>query len=143
MAAQATAAVELLGGGAVTDELPPHVGRRPGGEGDVLLRLAFVPTALPSVLSALPAGAHVTASAATGVAYAALPSATAAEDLATLRTELAPHDGTAVVLRAPDSVRDTLDHWGPAGNALGLMRRVKQRFDPERRMSPGRFVGGL
>jgi glycolate oxidase FAD binding subunit len=29
------------------------------------------------------------------------------------------------------------------GDALDLMRRVKDRFDPERRMSPGRFVGGL
>jgi len=29
------------------------------------------------------------------------------------------------------------------GNALPLMRRVKERFDPEHRMSPGRFVGGI
>ncbi len=36
-----------------------------------------------------------------------------------------------------------VDAWGPAGDALGLMRRVKERFDPERRMSPGRFVGGI
>jgi glycolate oxidase FAD binding subunit len=48
-----------------------------------------------------------------------------------------------VVLRAPESVRDRLDHWGPVGDALDLMRRVKDRFDPGRRMSPGRFVGGL
>jgi glycolate oxidase FAD binding subunit len=48
-----------------------------------------------------------------------------------------------VVLRAPDAVRERLDHWGPVGDSLDLMRRVKERFDPERRMSPGRFVGGL
>ncbi|MDP9434119.1 MAG: FAD-binding oxidoreductase, partial [Actinomycetota bacterium] len=60
-----------------------------------------------------------------------------------LRAALAPHDGSAVVLRAPESVRDSLDHWGPVGDAFDLMRRVKDRFDPERRLSPGRFVGGL
>lgn len=35
-----------------------------------------------------------------------------------------------------------IDRWGHV-DALGLMRRVKERFDPGRRMSPGRFVGGI
>jgi glycolate oxidase FAD binding subunit len=77
------------------------------------------------------------------VACAAVPAGEAADALPRLRTAIAPHDGTAVVLRAPDAVRDALDHWGPVGDSLDLMRRVKERFDPERRMSPGRFVGGL
>jgi glycolate oxidase FAD binding subunit len=35
-----------------------------------------------------------------------------------------------------------VDTWGPVP-ALDLMRRVKERFDPERRLAPGRFVGGI
>jgi len=54
-----------------------------------------------------------------------------------------PYDGTAVVLSAPAGVREGLDHWGPVGDALELMRTVKDRFDPDHRLSPGRFVGGL
>ena len=104
---------------------------------------AHVPAALSSVLAALPGEAAVVASAATGVCYAAVPVDAAADVLPRLRTAIAPHDGTAVVLRAPDSVRDRLDHWGPVGDALDLMRRVKDQFDPGRRMSSGRFVGGI
>jgi glycolate oxidase FAD binding subunit len=125
------------------DEVPAGFGARPGGAEDVLLRLAHLRSALPQVLAALPAGAQVAASAATGVTYAAVPADTAADALPQLRADLSAHDGSAVLLRAPDAVRDSLDHWGPVGDALGLMTRVKDRFDPERRLSPGRFVGGL
>jgi glycolate oxidase FAD binding subunit len=141
--AQAEAARALLGGGDVTEDVPPAFGQRPGGAEDVLLRLAFLPSALPVVLGALPHGAAVSSSAVTGVAYAAVPPAQAVAALTELRAALAPHDGTAVVLRAPETVRDSLDHWGPVGDAFGLMQRVKDQFDPGHRLSPGRFVGGL
>ncbi|WNV75359.1 FAD-binding oxidoreductase [Geodermatophilus sp. DSM 44513] len=140
---QARSAVALLGGGTESEDLPDGFGRRPGGADDVLLRLAFAPASLAQVLGALPAGAAVSAHAGTGVCSVAVPAGDAAAVLPGLRAALAPHDGTAVVQRAPDAVRDRLDHWGPVGDALDLMRRVKDRFDPERRMSPGRFVGGF
>ncbi|MCW2615939.1 MAG: linked oxidase domain protein [Frankiales bacterium] len=140
--AQADAAVALLGGGRRTDALPEGFGQRPGGPDDLVLRLAFAPASLSFVLAALPDGAEVAASACTGVAYAVLPDAGAAA-LEGLRAALARHDGTAVVLSAPLPLRAGLDHWGPVGDSLGLMRRVKDRFDPERRLAPGRFVGGI
>ncbi|MGY1707595.1 FAD-binding oxidoreductase [Geodermatophilus sp. SYSU D00697] len=140
---QARAAVELLGGGEEHDSPGEGFGRRPGGDADLRLRVAFAPSALTAVLELLPEGTAVTASACTGVAYAALPAAGAVGALARLRQGLRAHDGTAVVLSAPPALRAEVDHWGPVGDALGLMRRVKDSFDPERRMSPGRFVGGL
>ncbi|WP_448610508.1 FAD-binding oxidoreductase [Geodermatophilus sp. URMC 60] len=143
VAGQARAAVALLGGGEESEDLPADFGRRPGGADDVLLRLAHAPASLSAVLGALPAGTAVAAHAATGVTYAAVPAGRAVDALPRLRAAITEHDGTAVVLRAPDAVRDSLDHWGPVGDSLDLMRRVKERFDPERRMSPGRFVGGL
>jgi glycolate oxidase FAD binding subunit len=50
--------------------------------------------------------------------------------------------GSCVVLSAPPPVRELVDVWGPVAG-LELMRRVKEQFDPERILSPGRFVGGL
>jgi glycolate oxidase FAD binding subunit len=141
--AQAAAAIDLLGGGEVVREVPPAFGRRPGAPEDVLLRVAHVRTGLPDVLAALPAGSPVAASAPVGVTYAAIEAAQAETVLPALRTALQPHDGTAVVLHAPEGVRDRLHHWGPIGDALPLMREVKAQFDPQGRMSPGRFVGGI
>ena len=143
VAAQARTAVELLGGGSASDALPAEVGQRPGGPGEVRLRIAHLPTALPQVLAALPSGSPVSASAATGVTYAAIPAAESAAALAALPSAIAAGAGAAAGGRPPPAARDSLDHWGPAGDALGLMRRVKDRFDPDHRMSPGRFVGGI
>ncbi len=58
-----------------------------------------------------------------------------------------PADGPAsrasvVVRQAPAEVRASVDLWGPVPS-LGLMRAVKNQFDPEYRMAPGRFVGGI
>ena len=53
-----------------------------------------------------------------------------------------PAWASAVVLHAPAGVRAAVDLWGPVP-ALGLMRAVKAQFDPEHRMAPGRFAGGI
>lgn len=136
--AQTRATIELLGAGSLLDAPPPWFGVRPTGE--LVLRLAFEPHSLPKVLAALPGGASGTASACTGVAYAAVPAET---DLAALRAAIQPHDGSAVVLDAPDHLRAGLDHWGPVPDSFGLMTRVKDQFDPRGRLSPGRLLGGL
>ncbi|HKD16547.1 MAG TPA: FAD-binding oxidoreductase, partial [Thermoanaerobaculia bacterium] len=59
------------------------------------------------------------------------------------RSALAEGGGTLVVLAAPDSVRSAMDVWGPPPAAVALMRGVKSRLDPDRRLAPGRFVGGI
>jgi glycolate oxidase FAD binding subunit len=52
-----------------------------------------------------------------------------------------PSVASAVVVCAPAEVRAAVDVWGPVPS-LPLMRAVKDRFDPEHRMAPGRFAGG-
>lgn len=59
------------------------------------------------------------------------------------RAWLGERGGHLVLERAPGAVRARVDVWGPPPAALGLMRRLKERFDPEVRLNPGRFVGGL
>jgi glycolate oxidase FAD binding subunit len=63
-------------------------------------------------------------------------------ELARLRATAARHGGSAVLRCAPPHHKAMLDVWGPVP-ALGLMRRLKDQFDPEHRLAPGRFVGGI
>jgi glycolate oxidase FAD binding subunit len=51
--------------------------------------------------------------------------------------------GTIVALGCPLAVKRGLDVWGPASDAQPVMVRIKQRFDPDGTLSPGRFVGGI
>jgi glycolate oxidase FAD binding subunit len=63
-------------------------------------------------------------------------------ELAQLRRIAARHGGSAVLRCAPPHRKAGLDVWGPVP-ALELMRRLKDQFDPQHRLSPGRFVGGI
>ena len=59
-----------------------------------------------------------------------------------VRRELESGGASLVVLQRPDAL-ESLEVWGSAGDALALMRSVKQQFDPKGTLNPGRFVGGI
>lgn len=144
----------------IVDSAPEWWGRHPFCAGDVALKVAAPVSGWPAAVEALrsawttggagdlaarPAVA-VRGSAGTGVVHAALPGdtprAAVAAALDAVRGVLADIGGSCVVLSAPAPVRDALDLWGPVPG-IDLMRRVKERFDPGRMLSPGRFVGGI
>ncbi len=60
-----------------------------------------------------------------------------------LRKRVDATRGSVVMLRAPESLRGRIDRWGSDGGTLPLMREIKRRFDPNRILNPGRFVGGI
>ena len=152
--ARATAAVEMLGAGArPQDEPPPWWGRDPGGAGDVTLKVTHEIASVTTLLTAL---AEVTTrtgvaldlrgSVGVGVAQVALRGehdrAAIAAVVDELRSRATGFGGSVVVRDADPDTRRRVDVWGPV-SGLDLMRRVKDRFDPTRVLSPGRFVGGL
>jgi glycolate oxidase FAD binding subunit len=64
--------------------------------------------------------------------------------VARLRDLVAPMGGSVVVEAASPALRGALDPWGPmAPEVFALMRAIKEQFDPDRILNPGRFVGGL
>lgn len=60
-----------------------------------------------------------------------------------LRERLRQSGGSFVALQIPKQMLGTLDPWGCESNALTLMKEIKRRFDPNRILNPGRFVGNI
>ena len=166
--AQAAAAVELLGqvgqaavaGPGQTEAALNQLGALPFEKAEFALKATFPPAELAGVLDDLVGGllhfgGPVSAHAATGVLWMAsglregdLPAdspafPTVVRAITEARERLAARGGSLVVVKASPELKRAVDVWGPATDAIGLMRRVKERFDPDRRMSPGRFVGGI
>ncbi|MGY1622528.1 FAD-binding oxidoreductase [Geodermatophilus sp. SYSU D00965] len=149
--------LQLLGADATaTPDLPASWARYPwaGGPGrPTALKATFVLSALARVLATARAAAadagldlDLRGSGGAGVLYGSLPAdaepAAVGTVVARLRAECTGAGGALVVLDAPPGVKEALDTWGPVP-ALDLMWRVKDQFDPERRLAPGRFVGGI
>ena len=53
------------------------------------------------------------------------------------------HGGTAVVEQLPAHLKDGIDVWGEEPGSIGIMRRIKEQFDPAGLLNPGRFLGRL
>lgn len=66
-----------------------------------------------------------------------------AERLPALRHTARRAGGYLVLESVPAAWKTRLDVWGPPPAGFELMRGAKAAFDPERRLSPGRFVGRL
>jgi glycolate oxidase FAD binding subunit len=141
------AAVSSAIGGTVGDTLPAGFGEHPWSAGGVGLKLTHRLGALRETLAAITTevpGARIRAHVGSGVVWVGtdaddLPGITAVESL---RAAVSGYDGQVVVVQAPAGATRGLDVWGPV-RGLEIMRRLKERFDPDARMAPGRFVGGI
>ncbi|MGH3771137.1 MAG: FAD-binding oxidoreductase [Pseudonocardiaceae bacterium] len=114
---------------------PPHPPRGPAAA------VTCEPSGLADLLTTAPGALRGSAGA--GVLVAGLSDGDQlGAELGQLRGIAARHGGGAVLRCAPPHRKAGLDVWGPVP-ALALMRRLKDQFDPEHRLAPGRFVGGI
>jgi glycolate oxidase FAD binding subunit len=154
--AQTQTALGLLGryGAASHGEaLPPEAHRRPWDEGDAGLKLRAPTAALPALLAqAAEAAEHaglqlrVQAHAASGIAHAGLRGGEAsavAVAIEAIRAAAEAREGSAELLHAGDALRQRVEAFGSVGDAGPLMRRLKQQFDPDGLLNPGRYAEGI
>jgi glycolate oxidase FAD binding subunit len=119
---------------------------RPRSPGSLIVRAAVKPTDITRIASDLAAaGAEVVAYPGVGVCHGRWPDAGALDDAAfvRLRTECESAGGALVIEAAPVEVKRRLGVWGDTRGDFTLMRRLKETFNPNGSLSPGRFVGGL
>jgi glycolate oxidase FAD binding subunit len=137
----------------------------PPADTGTLVRVSFPPARLARALTAIRAAAAASeviaaigGSAGAGVLDVKVPAESAAAAVgrfvAELRAELGGLNqaGTtggatgraarAVVVYAPEEVRDLTDAHGPLPS-LALLRAVKDEFDPDHRMAPGRLADAI
>jgi glycolate oxidase FAD binding subunit len=121
------------------------------GDESVILKLSLVPSQICAVLAEMQSHADteksgfVSVAQANGLATVAFNDApdAALARIERLRAHLHDSGGSAVALRVPDELRSRIDVWGCDANALPLMREIKRRFDPNRILNPGRYVGNI
>jgi glycolate oxidase FAD binding subunit len=123
----------------------------PGG---IVAKASVLPSRVPELIESIEGigrqasrppriASHLTA----GIVYSAWPPGGDPEaDLRlamSLRQEAASLGGTMVAETAPAALKERLDVWGDPGPDFPLVRRIKEQFDPQGILSPGRFLGRL
>ena len=124
------------------------------GEDDALLKVSAPPADLAAVLDSVLGAAErrgldhpkITGHAGTGVTFVGLSGGDIGskdEVVDELREIWSRHGGSVVLLGASPELKEKAGVWGPPRDDMGLMGRVKDKFDNRGIMNPGRFVGGI
>jgi glycolate oxidase FAD binding subunit len=120
-----------------------HDAARAGGP--LRLKVAALPSQLPAIeaivaplLSGL-RGASFAWYATLGAGFVSGEGVGLGQPIEAARAAIVAAGGWLVV----ESGAPEIDPWGPLPASFGLMRALKTRFDPEGRLNPGRFLGGL
>ncbi len=112
----------------------------------VRLRLGVPPANLSraqQMLSqAIPQATSWTAAADSGLLFVEVPSVEA-DTIKSLRNQLGPLQGRLTVESAPTELKQSCDIWGPSGPGARLMHNIKEQFDPQGILNPGRYVDGI
>jgi glycolate oxidase FAD binding subunit len=124
------------------------------GDDEVVVKIAAPPADLADVLGSVLGAAErrgldhprLTGHAASGVTFVGLSGGdedASAGFVEEIREIWVRRGGSVTLQRAPLTLKNRVGTWDNGGDYLGLIRRVKEKFDPRGGMNPGRFVGGI
>ena len=138
----------------LSDEETDHLGPSTGGEDEAAVKLSAPPADLTDVLGTVLGAAErrgldhprITGHAASGVTFVGFSGGdedARAGFVEELREIWLRRGGSVTLQKAPLALKNRVGAWDQGGDYLGLIRRVKEKFDPRGGMNPGRFVGGV
>ena len=106
-------------------------------ESTITCKIGLLPTAAVEIINQIEVGLiHISS----GLGLVRLENQ---DQILPLRNLCAANSGFLSVLSAPVEFKERFDVWGYTGNGLQVMRRIKEQFDSQNILSPGRFVGGI
>jgi glycolate oxidase FAD binding subunit len=112
--------------------------------GGVTIRATVPPTALMAIAAAIAeSGAAVAALPGVGTLHASWTETPSVDTVRTLRGRCEAKNGALVLESAPSDLKREAGVWGATRSDFALMQRLKQQFDPNRVLNPGRFLGGI
>ena len=123
-----------------------QMGRSPTSTSAITCKIGVVPTAAVPILNQF---ADLTSNRGLGIVHANSGlgnlswDTQEATEVIKMRSLCQEQRGFLTVLESSSSLKQQLDPWGYTGNALEVMRKLKQQFDSDQILSPGRFVGGI
>jgi glycolate oxidase FAD binding subunit len=109
-------------------------------DADVVCKGTMLPSEIARFAARVQGAGGESVTQAGGIMIAGFPVAAAAKVLE-LRRELEAGGGSLMILQQP--AQSKLDCWGMLPDSFSLMKEIKGRFDPERVLNPGRFLGGI
>jgi glycolate oxidase FAD binding subunit len=147
---EAAALATNLGGSLEAIPSPKRGGALPAwatAADPLMCQASLLPTLVPRLIEELDAaapGAFLEASPLHGsVSMTWLNAGADADVVRRVRAAVTKLGGTLTVISCDTELKPQIDVFGPPPPAFDLMRRVKQQFDPNGILSPGRFVGRL
>jgi glycolate oxidase FAD binding subunit len=111
----------------------------PQTEASVTCKLGIAPVAAVSLLAQI-GDRHILARVHASSGLGRLQLHTNYELLEQMRSHCQQHQGFLSILDAPQTIKQQIDIWGYSGNALKTMKVIKNQFDPENILNPGRFI---
>jgi glycolate oxidase FAD binding subunit len=111
----------------------------PQGEASVTCKLGIAPVAAVGLLTQI-GDRHILARVHASSGLGRLQLHTNYELLEQMRSHCQQHQGFLSILDAPQTIKQQIDIWGYSGNALKTMKVIKNQFDPQNILNPGRFI---
>lgn len=111
----------------------------PQAETSVTCKFGIAPVAAVGLLAQI-GDSHVLARVHASSGLGRLQFNTNYELLEQTRSHCQQHQGFLTILDAPPTIKQQIDLWGYSGNALKTMKVIKNQFDPQNILNPGRFI---
>jgi len=115
----------------------------PGNNNQITCKFGLLPTANCQFFSELPPDSYAIIHNKSGLGKLILFEDLSLSTLQSIRNYCEKNQGFMTLLSAPKTIKEQIEPWGYSGNALAIMKKIKQQFDPNNQFNPNRFVGGI